>query len=65
MRKSEGLTFAAALVAAGIFVWTSTNLLASSDRVAEPASKPAISGYDIHLRTNVKDLPVQVDEDAF
>jgi hypothetical protein len=63
MGRTAGLSFAAVLVAAGIIVWTSSVLSANSDPV-EPA-KPAISGYDVHLRTNVKDLPIQDDGDAF
>jgi hypothetical protein len=61
MGRTIGLSFAAALVAGT--VWTSSVLSENSDPV-EPA-KPAISGYDVHLRTNVKDLPIQDDGDAF
>ena len=54
MRKFTGLALATTLLAAGI--WTSSNLFANS---------AGMSAYEIHLRTNVKDLPVQVNEDAF
>jgi hypothetical protein len=56
MRKFTGLALATTLLAAGI--WTSSNLFANN-------AGGGMSAYEIHLRTNVKDLPVQVNEDAF
>ena len=58
MRKFAGLGFAAALAIAVMGIWTSSNLFASN-------AGGGMSAYEIHLRTNVKDLPIQVDEDAF
>lgn len=56
MRKFTGLALAATLLATGI--WTSSTLFAKD-------TGPGMSAYEIHLRTNVKDLPIQVNEDAF
>ena len=70
MRKTGGFIVAAALVVAGIGVWSSSKLLAKH-AVGEfnaPVAKfsapvPGISAYEIHRKANVRDLPAAHDLD--
>ena len=72
MRTIGGLVLAAALVSAGIGVWSSSKLLAKHavGEFSAPVAKfsapvPGISAYEIHRKANVRDLPLQgKDEDA-
>jgi hypothetical protein len=70
MRKIGGFIIAAALVAAGIGVWSSSKLLAKHavGEFRAPVAKlgapvPGISAYEIHRKANVRDLPVAHDPD--
>ena len=58
MRKIAGLSLAVATMVAGLYISTISGALASDDNRV-----PTMSGYEVHLRTNVKDLPTQGVED--
>jgi hypothetical protein len=58
MRKIAGLALAVATLVAGLYVSTFSSALASDDNRV-----PTMSGYEVHLRANVKDLPAQGVED--
>jgi hypothetical protein len=72
MRTIGGLVLAAALVSAGIGLWSSSKLLAK--HVVSESRAPAamysapvggFSAYEIHRKTDVRNLPLQgKDEDA-
>jgi hypothetical protein len=68
MRKIGGFIVAAALVTAGIGVWSSSRLLAKHAVGEYPVAKisapvSGISTYEIHRKANVTDLPVAHDLD--
>jgi hypothetical protein len=68
MRRIGGFIVAAALVTAGIGVWSSSKLLARHAAGEYPVAKigapvPQISTYEIHRKASVADLPVAHDPD--
>ena len=65
MRKMGGFIVAAALVTAGIGLWLSSVPPARGNIISGPRAAGTMTGLEIHLITNTKDLPTQgKDEDA-
>ena len=53
MSKIAIMLAAAVLVALGAILWTKSTVSATS-----PATGTSMSGYDIHMQTDTKNLPV-------